>query len=147
MTTLLIDCDAPPKPEKDWEVFSHTKGGQLEFDPALLKLKVLENQFNGTEHVVLGLEPGERVLNANVLDALLAHPEYIPDELKGKFVFFIGTIYRSKISNAFRRQQYDDDRRNTGVRYLRWIGDIGWVASVCGFGPGVMDPQHPAAVL
>ena len=52
---------------------------------------------------------GKPVLNANVLDYLLKHPELIPEEWKGKAVFFWGTIYR-------------DSRGNLCVRCLYWDG-------------------------
>jgi len=38
----------------------------------------------------------KRVVNANVLDYLLANPHLIPEEWKGKAVFFWGTIYRDR---------------------------------------------------
>ncbi len=37
---------------------------------------------------------GKKVLNANVLEYLLKNPRAIPEEWKGKYVFFWGTIYR-----------------------------------------------------
>ena len=48
-------------------------------------------------------------MNANILDYLLAHPELIPEEWKGKYIFFWGTIYR-----------LSDGR--LCVRYLIWNG-------------------------
>ena len=39
----------------------------------------------------------EPVLNANVLDYLLAHPTLIPDEWKDKYIFFWGTVYRHSL--------------------------------------------------
>ena len=51
-----------------------------------------------------------KVLNANVLDYLLAHPELIPEEWKGKCLFFWGTIYRRSNGHLY-------------VRFLYWFGD------------------------
>ncbi|HEY4477351.1 MAG TPA: hypothetical protein VJB56_01875 [Candidatus Paceibacterota bacterium] len=50
------------------------------------------------------------MLNANVLDYLLAHPDFIPEWWKGKAVFFWGTIYRNSYGNLC-------------VRYLCFYGD------------------------
>jgi hypothetical protein len=41
---------------------------------------------------------------------LLANPELIPEEWKGKFIFFWGTIYRNSDGSLY-------------VRYLNWNGD------------------------
>jgi hypothetical protein len=62
---------------------------------------------------------GKLILNANVLDYLLAHPELIPEEWKGKYIFFWGTIYR-------------DSGGDLSVRYLYWSGsewnwDYNWL--------------------
>jgi hypothetical protein len=66
------------------------------------------------------------VLNANVLDYLLEHKEEIPEEWKGKYIYFWGTIFRN--SDGYRYVRYlcwvgsdwDDDSR--------WLGD-GWDGS------------------
>src|SRR3989344_5319984 len=55
---------------------------------------------------------GEPVLNANILDYLLANPQLIPEEWKGKAVFFWGTIYRYRHSYG-----------HLFVRYLYWDGE------------------------
>lgn len=51
------------------------------------------------------------VLNANVLDFLREHPELIPDEWKGKFTFFWGTIYRHRDGDLYVRCLYWDGGR------------------------------------
>ena len=53
---------------------------------------------------------GQPVYNANLLDYLLKNPYPIPEEWKGKYVFFWGTVYRNS-----------DDR--LCVRCLYWSGD------------------------
>ena len=55
-------------------------------------------------------------LNANVLDYLLAHPELIPEEWKGKAVFFWGTIYRRSDGGLYVRCLY------WGGSKWRWHG-------------------------
>ena len=72
------------------------------------------------------------VLNANVLDWLLDHPELIPEEWKDFYIFFWGTIYR-----------YSED--SFSVRYLcwsnsKWCWFLGW--SGRGF-----ESKHPAMII
>lgn len=63
------------------------------------------------------------VLNANVLDYLLARQELIPAEWKGKAVFFWGAIYRYPDGNlCVRRLYWFGDKRD---RYCYWF-DCGW---------------------
>ena len=52
------------------------------------------------------------MLNANVLDYLLANPHLIPEEWKGKYVFFWGTVYHRRDGDPC-------------VRCLGWNG-AGW---------------------
>jgi hypothetical protein len=70
-------------------------------------------------------------LSANVLDYLLAHPESIPEDWKGKWVYFWGTIYRNADGSLY-------------VRFLfwhggRWVWDYSWLA-------GDFRGSRPAAV-
>ena len=103
MTEHLINCDADPFVPEGWKVEEHKKMGQLVFDPAKVKLYLSRNQQNGKR--IKGNElrkelANEPVLNANVLDYLLAHPELIPEEWKKdekdntRYIYFWGTIYR-----------------------------------------------------
>ena len=115
----LIDCNADPFVPDGWKVEEHQKGGQFKWDASQVQLFLAEGQQNGKvlEGNKLRKElAGKPVLNANVLDYLLAHTEFIPEEWKGKYVFFWGTIYRN--SNGSRC-----------VRYLGWGGGRwGWAA-------------------
>jgi hypothetical protein len=62
------------------------------------------------------------VLNANVLDYLLAHTELIPEEWKGKYVFFWGTIYLYSGGRLYVRCLYwRGDRWNWDCF---WLGDV-----------------------
>lgn len=108
----VIDCDADPFLHDGWKVEEHKKGGQLEWDPSKVSLHLSKNQMDGKtiEGNKLRKELAKMpVMNANVLDWYLAHPELIPDEWKGKAVFFWGTIYRSSGGDLC-------------VRYLYWDG-------------------------
>lgn len=109
----VIDCDAQPFTPDGWTVEEHQKGGQYQFDAANVSLWLAKAQQKGSiEGNKLRKEmKGNPVLNANVLDYLLANPHLIPEEWKGKYVFFWGTVYR-----------YSDGR--LCVRFLYWDG--GW---------------------
>lgn len=112
-----IDCDTPPviPGGYNWTVEEHRKGGQWKWDPAKVSLYLSEEQKGDKliqGHKLREELKGKPVLNANVLDYLLAHQHLIPEEWKGKAVFFWGTIYR-----------YADGILR--VRYLFW-GDARW---------------------
>lgn len=109
----LIDCDASPFLPKGWKVEEHHKGGQLEWNSENIALYLSEKQKNGSfiEGNKLRQELQDQpVLNANVLDYLLANPNLIPEEWKGKYICFWGTIYRN-------------GNGNLSVRYLNWYGE------------------------
>ena len=110
----LIDCDVNPFIPDGWSVEEHKKGGMFKFNPEKISLYLSKKQKKGSiEGNNLRKElASQPVLNANVLDYLLAHPELIPEEWKGKYIFFWGTIYRLSDGSLF-------------VRYLRWHGS-GW---------------------
>lgn len=111
----LIDCDADPYVPSGWKVEEHIKGGQFEWDPTRVKLYLSDKQKDGAiEGNKLRKElKGKPAFNANVLDYLLANPNLIPEEWKGKAVFFWGTIYR-------------DSGGSLCVRCLVWDGG-GWL--------------------
>lgn len=107
----MIDCDAAPFIPSGWKVEKHQKGGQFKWDTGQVALYLSKFQKNGViEGNKLRKElEGKPVLNACVLDYLLAHPHLIPEEWKGNAVFFWGTIYRDSDGNLF-------------VRCLYWLG-------------------------
>jgi hypothetical protein len=110
----VIDCDADPFVPKGWKIEEHQKGGQFKWNSARMELSLDEGQQNG--NVIRGHElrkklVGKPVLNANVLDYLLAHPHLIPEEWEGKTVLFWGTIYSDAFGDIF-------------VRCLCWIDDV-----------------------
>ena len=131
----VVDCNADPFTLEGWKVKEHHKGGQMEWDPEKVKFYLSENQLDGKviEGNKLHKELAKmRLANACLLDYLLAHPELIPDEWKGKLIFFWGTIYRN--SNG-----------NLCVRYLYWNGDR-WEWGYNWLGTDFLD-YYPAAVL
>ena len=114
-TEHLINCDADPFLPSGWKgVEEHQRGGQLNWNKDVQKdaLFLASGQQKGSVLVGHKLRKelaGKPVLNANVLDYLLAHPELIPEDWKGKYVFFWGTSYRGSVGGLF-------------VRYLYWCG-------------------------
>lgn len=110
-----IDCDATPFIPGGWSVEEHRKGGRLIWDKAAQAraLYLSPNQQNGGRDVGHKLREelkSQPVLNACVLDYLLANPTQIPDEWKGRYIFFWGTISRDSEGFLY-------------VRYLYWDGD------------------------
>ena len=132
----VIDCDVDPFLPQDWKgVEYHKKGGQFMLDLSNVRLHLSPTQMNGKyiEGNKLRKElASEPVFNANVLDYLLAHPELIPEEWKGKYVFFWGTIYRNSDGYLY-------------VRFLYWHGGA-WDWSYVWLDRNFGD-LDPAAVL
>jgi hypothetical protein len=115
----LIDCDAPVYVPKNWKLLPESGQlqnrvrGQVKFDPTKVNLHLVNDQENG---VIYGDElrnqlARESVYTAHVLDYLLKpeNQHLIPEEWKGKSVFFWGTIYLSTDGYP-------------SVRYLYWDG-------------------------
>ena len=128
----IIDCDADPFVPDGLTVVEHRKGGQWKFDHDKVALYLSLEQLTST--VIRGDElfrdlKNKPVLNANVLDHLLAHPHLIPEswerdgEGKGRSIYFWGTIYR------------DDDDDRFYVRCLVWdspvFGHQAWSLTIC----------------
>jgi len=130
----LIDCDADPYIPDGWSVEEHRKGGTFKYDPAKVRLHLDEGQKNGKWIEGNNLRKklaNKPVLNANVLDYLLANPHLIPEEWKGEIVFFWGTIYRHRGGHlCVRRLIWSGDRWYWCASWL----DLGW----CGSHPAVV---------
>lgn len=121
-----VNSDALPFIPQNWsltgEGTEHRKGGKVKLE------RRGDDLYANSKKVELFLSDGQegskcvkgtalrkeladkQVLNATVLDYLLAHPELIPESWKGKFVFFWGTIYRVSGGGLY-------------VRCLCWDGD------------------------
>lgn len=149
--STTIDLDANPSlPFNGATIEEHKKGGKvtiekrvdgLYIDGHKVVLHLSERQVNGK--IIQGHElrrelDGKQVLNAGVLDFLMANQSFVPDEMKKDakgntvYTFFWGTIYR----------------RSDGLLYVRccyWDGGrlgqgCGWLASLWNF-------RNPAACL
>lgn len=119
-----VDCTANALVPEDTEImaveYHNTILGQLDLDVSSIGLH-LSNEQQDVDAQAKGMRfikgddlrqkiEHKDVLNACVLDYLLAHPEFIPNEWKGMRVFFWGTIYRNSAGSLI-------------VRYLSWNGD------------------------
>ena len=99
----LIDLDANPFIPLGWKVNEHRKNGQFKWDPSKVKLYLSkEQQVRGwPEGNLLRRElVGKPVYNANVLDYLLKNPHVIPEEWKGKSIFFWGTSTSNRMASC-----------------------------------------------
>lgn len=117
----LIDLDTGPFIPSGWKVEEHHKGGAFKWDAAKVKLHLSKGQQGGKwiEGNKLREElKNKPVCNANLLDYLLAHPHLIPEEWKGKYVFFWGTIYRLSGRLCVRCLYWGGDR---------WRWSNGWL--------------------
>lgn len=128
----IIDCNAPPSVSDGWTIEEHRQGGQLEWNPEKIQLYLSEIQKTGC---ISGTElrkelTSKPVLNACVLDYLLANPHLIPKEWKRNIIFFWGTVYRNRRGGLY-------------VRYLYWNGGK-WGCSGSLLGGG-WDSGDPAA--
>ena len=133
--THIIDCDANPYVPDGWKVEEHIKGGELRWNPDEVELYLCDKQKSGT---IKGTElrkllKGKPVLNACVLDYLLANPQLIPEEWKGKAVFFWGTIYRDSCGSLYVRCLcWGGGRWSWGDRWLGYgFGGDGPAALSC----------------
>ncbi|MHB8860615.1 MAG: hypothetical protein ACYC48_02675 [Minisyncoccota bacterium] len=112
----VIDCDVDPFVPNGSTIKVHRKGGLFKWDTArqanvlYLSAKQKIGSHGGNE---LRKELSDvPVLNACVLDYLLANQHLIPEGWKDKAIFFWGTIYRNSDGDLC-------------VRCLCWDGD-GW---------------------
>lgn len=117
----VIDGDAQPFVPDGWSVEEHQKGGAFKWDKETHKDALYPSKGQAGSKYIEGnklhkelTDKSIPVLNANVLDYLLANPHFIPEEWKGKYVFFWGTVYRHRVGRLC-------------VRYLFWFGGRwGW---------------------
>jgi hypothetical protein len=112
-SNIFNSDDEPIIPEGyNWTIKKHKKNGEVNLSKIVLYLDIEQkNGYVKGNKLIIKLK-GKKVLNANVLDYLLAHPELIPKKWKGKYIFFWGTIYRGSGDNLY-------------VRCLGWDGS-GW---------------------
>jgi hypothetical protein len=129
-TERVIDLDAGPFVPDGWKLEEHQKGGQFEWNPANVKLHLSPNQQggNGIEGNKLREElKGKSSYNANLLDYLLKNPDLIPEQWKGKYVYFWGTVYSDSGNKACVRCLCW--HRSRPVNWPTWRWHYGWLDS------------------
>ena len=129
---MKIDITKQPYTPNGWTVESHDVSIKT-FDPKKIELV---NEVKDGETAITGTEyrarlEGKPVLNANVLDYLLKNLHLIPEDWKGKAIFFWGTIYRDSSGDLY-------------VRYLDWYGGR-WYWS-CDWLDNGWSSNYPAAL-
>ncbi len=94
----FIDTDVAPFVPFGWSIAEHRTGGLLRWDVDDVALWLSEQQHAGpvSGQAVQAQLREQPVLNAAVLDYLFDRPELIPPAWEDRFVFFWGTIYRSR---------------------------------------------------
>lgn len=92
----LIDTDASPKIPSWATLVEHKTSGQIEWQPEDFNLYLSEKQKTGwiTGNNLRKELANEPTMNINVAQYLVDHPELYPEEWKGKYVYFWGTIVR-----------------------------------------------------
>ncbi len=139
----VIDLQAVSYVSSNWTVEEHQKGTPLQWDVSKVQLYLDNDQKNGKSiegsklHKLL---VGKPVMNANVLDYLVANPFLIPKNWRRnqeghlRRIFFWGTIYR-------------DSKGKLHVRYMSFNNsDWNWYSSACGLDDFFRD-NDPAAYL
>lgn len=134
MKTKLIDTTKQPKSRLEgWTIESHdTSLGKI--NPRDIKLWLSEKQKTSYQ---TGSDLYDEVkvqspLNACVLDYLLKNPKEIPEEWKGQYVYFWGTILRSPSGDRYVLCLYWNDGA--------WDWRVLWL-------DGDWDAGGPSAVL
>lgn len=99
----LVDLDADPFIPPGWSLKEHKRGGLLKYNSKKIIPFLTKGQKENTCVFGYNLKTELKdesiiLLNANLLDYLLLHPELIPEEFKKYFLFFWGTIYRNEVN-------------------------------------------------
>lgn len=132
----LVDCDADPFVPKDLLVEEHRRGGRIDLAATKMTLFFPRGQKKDvvSEDDLRKEMANQPVLNANVLDYLLANPDLIPHEWEkeDRAVFFWGTIYRNQSGYRYVRYLH----RNAG----RWDCCYAWAN-------GGWISSYPAAII
>ncbi len=120
----IIDCDANPYVPNGWKSESHRKHGMFNWNQKKIHLYLPANRKLGKciEGKKLQKEvENQPIVNANVLDYLLVHPELIPESWKGEVIFFWATIYRDSFGRLCVRCLYWNG--NSWRWIYHWIDD------------------------
>ncbi len=113
----FIDTDADPFVPIGLKVVSHQKNGLIEYSDAMISPVTVSTMDISAEGDIFDGFENNRLINANVLDWLIGHPNFIPDILINKKLLFLGTIYTDK----------------NGIFYARFLEYRGyaWYQNLC----------------
>lgn len=120
----IIDCDVRPFVPKGMELYRHRECGKIDWNPDDIELYFCDEQKKGSigSYDMRKKLEDKLVLNACVLDYLLAHQELIPEDWEDMVminVFFWGTIYsRSWVEAIDLTTGYNLWTTQLYVRYL-----------------------------
>lgn len=109
----FVNFDRDSFVPQGYTIVEHKGSGQFKYDSTKVKLYLSEKQKNGKtingDSLCRELKDLP-VVNANLLDFLLKEENQylIPDEWKGKVIFFWGTIYKNVHGDLFIRCLYWD---------------------------------------
>lgn len=131
----ILDFDTDPHIPEGWSIHPEDQiasrlTGRWELDVSKIGLHLDAGQKDGKATKGHGLKPrleGQPVFPAHVLDHWIAHPDTIPEALKGKLLFFWGTIYRGSDGDlCVRCLDWDGGRWRWDYRWLdsRWLGHV-----------------------
>lgn len=149
----VIDCDAEPiLLNSHNSVHEHRKSGFLKWDkakqekPEALYRAKGQTRRHSVEYQSLKTELSAMpVLNINVLDYLLSHPELIPESWKEKydgainFICFWGTIVENH-GYLYVPSLYWDEKKSKAVSTYHWTGTNWWEN-------GAFHDNYPAALF
>jgi hypothetical protein len=138
----LIDCSVlPAVPRPDWKIAEHRFVEKIfKWEPERVELYLSEKQKyrNYTDGKTLYQEmKDKKVLNFNVLNYLINHPQLIPREWSspGNCIFFWGTIFKNEYDCLF-------------VSCLRWDSErYSWVLDYNSLSDGFWHRKHYSAVI
>ena len=133
---LVVDCDALPRIPSglslEGEGAEHRKMGKVTLEKRAdgklyangkeVVRHLSPNQQNGKYiqgHKLRKELKDKQVLNACIMDALLANPQLIPDEWKDGYTYFWGTIFRRVVGDLYVEYLYWDGHR--------WDWGDGWL--------------------
>ena len=137
----LLTVDYSIKPSLiPLEVKEHpTRTDTVQIDVSKIKLALTlkkgESYISGDENIMRFKKEKGILLDVRIMEELLKHQEFIPQEWEKKYVFFFGTIFAGPGGNLFAACLY---------RYgLQWHGDWRWLDS----GWDALDPAARLASI
>ena len=98
----IVDCDALPRPLDGWKIDEHRQHGKKECTSRHLMLWRSSDQEDGKEvsgFILYDELTGKAAANWNVLSHFLEHPRLIPEDWKGRRIYFWGTVFRDTKGN------------------------------------------------